>query len=100
MPNCPQVDLKGAIEAGIPFCKAANGVVLSEGPIPTRFVHRVKASTLSSAGHAVLAGHVSVLRSAAHASAFLGPHTPFAETGGGYACRRCCLPAVSVRAAA
>ena len=38
----PQVDLKGAIEAGIRFCKAANGVVLSEGPIPTRFVHRVK----------------------------------------------------------
>lgn len=43
---CPpqQVDLKGAIQAGIPFCKAANGVVLSEGPIPTRFVRRVKVS--------------------------------------------------------
>ncbi|KAI7842738.1 hypothetical protein COHA_003667 [Chlorella ohadii] len=45
-----KVDLKGAIEAGIPFCKAANGVVLSEGPIPTRFVHRVKASTLLNPG--------------------------------------------------
>lgn len=46
------MDLKGAIEAGIPFCKAANGVVLSEGPIPTRFVHRIKVTACAPLGFA------------------------------------------------
>lgn len=36
------VDLRAAIAAGVPFCRAANGVVLSEGPIPLKFVQRVK----------------------------------------------------------
>ena len=49
IPNGPppppyrQVDLGAAIrQGGIGFCRAANGVVLSEGPIPTRFLHRRK----------------------------------------------------------
>ncbi|KAL4449428.1 hypothetical protein ABPG77_007072 [Micractinium sp. CCAP 211/92] len=37
-----QVDLRRAIEAGLPFCRAANGVVLSEGPIPVQFLRPVK----------------------------------------------------------
>ena len=37
-----QVDLRGAIQAGISFCRAANGAVLSEGPIPLQFVHRIR----------------------------------------------------------
>lgn len=37
-----QVDLRGAIQAGIPFCRAANNVVLSEGPIPLQFVRRIR----------------------------------------------------------
>ncbi|KAL4427786.1 hypothetical protein ABPG75_001875 [Micractinium tetrahymenae] len=35
------VDLRRAIQAGIPFCRAANGVVLSEGPIPLDCLERV-----------------------------------------------------------
>lgn len=35
------MDLRLAIEAGLPFCRAANGVVLSEGPIPLRLLRRV-----------------------------------------------------------
>ena len=47
VPRCParhrlQVDLRGAIQAGISFCRAVNGVVLSEGPIPLQFVHRIR----------------------------------------------------------
>lgn len=61
--DCPpcapvQVDLRGAIQAGIPFCRAANGVVLSEGPIPLRFVRRAKAS----AGAAGWEVHMPTLR--------------------------------------
>lgn len=37
-----QVDLGAAIGAGIRFCRAANGVVLSEGPVPLQYVHRIK----------------------------------------------------------
>ena len=36
------MDLRGAIQAGISFCRAANGAVLSEGPIPLQFVHRIR----------------------------------------------------------
>jgi hypothetical protein len=41
-----QVDLKRAIEDGIGFCRAANNVVLCEGPIPLRYIQRVKLSEL------------------------------------------------------
>jgi hypothetical protein len=41
-----QVDLWGAIQAGIDFCRAANGVVLSEGPIPLEIVHRIRLRAL------------------------------------------------------
>lgn len=37
-----KVDLKRAVEDGIGFCRAANGVVLSEGPIPLRYLSRVR----------------------------------------------------------
>ncbi|EFN60036.1 hypothetical protein CHLNCDRAFT_133253 [Chlorella variabilis] len=40
--NDDWVDLRGAIQAGIPFCRAANNVVLSEGPIPLQFVRRIR----------------------------------------------------------
>ena len=36
-----RVDLAAALGAGVPFCRAANGVVLSEGPVPRRFLERV-----------------------------------------------------------
>ena len=54
-PRCPaallpckplQVDLRGAIQAGISFCRAANGAVLSEGPIPLESVHRIRLRAL------------------------------------------------------
>lgn len=50
-PRCGvQVDLGAAIKAGIPFCKAANNVILSEGPIPLAFVHRVMVRALARGG--------------------------------------------------
>lgn len=52
-----QVDLKGAIQAGIPFCKAANGVVLSEGPIPTRFVRRIMVSVGTTLAGLLVCAH-------------------------------------------
>jgi 2'-phosphotransferase len=36
-----KVDLGGAIEHGVEFCKASNGVVLTEGPVPARFLQPV-----------------------------------------------------------
>jgi hypothetical protein len=36
-----KVDLHAAISAGIEFCRAVNGVVLSEGPIPVEYLKRV-----------------------------------------------------------
>ena len=41
-----QVDLRHAIQDGIKFCKAANNVVLCEGPIPLKYIQRIKLSEL------------------------------------------------------
>lgn len=39
------MDLAAAIkEGGLQFCRATNGVVLSEGPIPVRYLRRIKVS--------------------------------------------------------
>lgn len=46
LPLLCQVDLERAIRDGIQFCKAANGVVLCEGPIPLRYIQRVRLSEL------------------------------------------------------
>lgn len=40
------MDLQHAIQDGIPFCRAANNVVLCEGPIPLTYVQRVRLGEL------------------------------------------------------